>query len=317
MPDVYTDAGVVYADLLAAAYDKDLKWTLRSRPIFRQFCDVHPVAPTHNGPSVTLTIMKDFAALATTPLTETSDVTAVAPGAPSQVTVSLNEYGNVDIPTLKLRSLAFTPPDPAIVRALGNNMFDTVDKLVQNVLDTGTHVIGNNGGTMKTEGSAIPFAEGSVAGTDVLDSEVIRDAVTLLRRRIAPGFDSGENYVAVAHPDVLVDVLSDTGWLSPHQYVDTRNIYNAEVGTYLGARFISSPRTTVETVGAVDVYNTYFLGREALVEAIKVEPHVVIGPQVDRLRRFFPIGWYGLGGWAMFRQESVQIARTASSVQDL
>lgn len=317
MADVYTDGGVAYANLLAAGYDRFLEYQLRSRPQFRQLVDKHPVDVTNPGPTVTLTIIPEFTALATTPLSETTDVSAVAPPAPTRVTVTVNEYGNANIPTLRLRQLAFTAPDPALANILGKNMIDTLDKLVQNVVDAGTNILGVNGGAIKSNTSG--FAEASVAGTDLFSSAVARDAVTLLRRRNAGGRDNNDLYVAVIHPDVAVDVLSDTGWLSPHQYVDTTNIYNAELGTYLGARYIQSPRCTVvaDGVTSAKVYRTYFAGAQALVEAVVASEHTVIGPQTDHLRRFFPMGWLFHGGWAIFRQEALQQVRTSSSVAAL
>jgi N4-gp56 family major capsid protein len=317
MADVFTDGGTVYANLLAAGYDKYLEYQLRSTPQFRQLVDKHPVDVTNPGPTVTLSLIQEFANLATTPLGETTDVAAVAPPAPVRVTVTVNEYGNADLSTLRLKQLAFTPPDPAIANILGKNMVDTLDKLTQSVLDGATNIIGVNGGVIKTNTSG--FAEASVAGTDVFNSAVARDSVALLRRRNAPGRDARDQYVAVIHPDVAVDVMSDTGWLNPHNYVDTSNVYNAEVGSYLGARYIMSPRATVVADGATSakVYRTYFLGSQALVEAQVSPEHVVVGPQTDKLRRFFPIGWLYHGGFAIFRQECIQIARTASSIAAL
>ena len=317
MADVYTDGGTVYANLLAAGYDKFLEFQLRSDPVFRQFVDKHPQDVTNPGPTVTLTIVNEFANLATTPLNELLDVAAVAPPAPSRVTVTLNEYGNVDIDTLRLKTLAFAPPDPAIANVLGKNMVDTMDALVRGVIDGATHVIGYNAGVLKTETSS--FAEGSVASTDVFDSKIARDSVALLRRRNAHGKDNRGMYITLIHPDVAVDIMSDTGWLNPHQYVDTSNIYNAEIGSYLGSRYMMTPRATKVADGAssANVYRSYFLGAQAVVEATVAEPHVVVGPQVDRLRRFFPIGWYAHAGWAIYRQEAIQIARTSSSIAAL
>ena len=317
MADTYTDGGTVYANLLATGYDKYLEYALRSRPVFRQLVDKHPVDLTNPGPTVTLTIMQEFASLATTPLTETSDVTAVAPQSPTRVTVTVNEYGNADIATLRLKQLAFTAPEPAIADAIGKNMIDTLDKLTQTVLDAATHVIGKNATVIKTDANS--FAEGSVAAGDNFDSAVARDAVALLRRRNAPGRDAMDQYLAIIHPDVAVDVMSDSGWLAPHNYVDPQNIYNAEVGSYLGARYVMSPRCTVVADGAssAKVYRTYFTGAQALVEAQVAREHVVIGPQTDKLRRFFPIGWLYHGGFAIFRQESIQVARTTSSISAL
>jgi N4-gp56 family major capsid protein len=242
------------------------------------------------------------------------DVAATAPPAPSRVTVSVDEYGDSTLETLRLKRLAFAPPDPAIAYIVGKNMVDTMDKLVQNVYDSATHVIGKNGGTLKSDHNG--FAEGSVAASDKLDSDIIRQSVALLRRRNVHGKDAMDQFLALIHPDVAVDVVSDTGWLQPHNYVDPQNIYNAEVGSYLGARFIMTPRATVVADGAggtTPVYRTYFLGRQGIVEAMVEEPHIVVGPQVDRFRRFFPIGWYAHGGWAIFRQEAIQIARTSAS----
>lgn len=318
MVDVFTDGGTVYANLLATGYDKFLEYQLRSMPIFRQFVSKHPVDVTNPGPTVTLSIIPEFAALATTPLTETVDVSAVAPPAPIRVTVTLNEYGNADLSTLRLRQLAFSAPEPAIANVLGKNMVDTMDKLVQNTFDAATNVIGVNATVIKTQTSG--FAEGSVAAGDIFNSAVARDTVALLRRRNAQGWDGADQFVSLIHPDVAVDVMSDTGWLNPHNYQDTSNIYNAEIGSYLGSRYIMTPRATKVVDGAggtVPVYRTYTLGRQGVVEALVSDAHVVVGPQVDKLRRFFPIGWLAHAGWAIFRQEAIQVARTASSISAL
>ena len=314
MANAYTDGGTAYANLLAAGYDRFLEYQLRSTPVFRQFVDKHPVDVTNPGPTVTLSLIQEFAALATTPLTETVDPDSVAAVAPVRVTVTLNEYGNAEISTLRLHELSFTPVDPALANVLGKNMVDTIDKLVQNVADAATNIIGVNATVVKTNTSG--FSEVATAAGDNISSAVVRDATALLRRRNASGRDGNDRFIALVHPDVTVDIASDTGWLSPHQYVDTSNIYNFEIGTYLGSRFVMTPRATVVADGAASakVYRTYFLGAQALVEAVAVEPHIVVGPVVDKLRRFNPVGWYGLLGEAIFRQESIQVARTTSSI---
>lgn len=317
MADTYTDGATAWSNMLAAGYDRLLRYQLRSRPVFRQLVDVYPQDVTNPGPTVTLTVVQEFGTLATTPLSETADVAAVAPPNPNRVTVTVNEYGNANIPTARLRQLSFTAVDPALANVLGKNMLDTLDALVRSTVDAATNVIGVNATAIKTQSSG--FAEGSVAAGDVLNSAVVRDAGALLRRRNVSGRDNADNFVGLIHPDVAVDILSDNGWLNPHQYVDTSNIYNAELGTYLGVRFIQTPRATVVADGATGtkVYRTYFLGAEALVEAQVMREQTVIGPQTDHLRRFFPMGWKYHGGWAIFRQEAIQVARTASSIANL
>src|SRR6185312_16321197 len=120
----------------------------------------------------------DLTGLATTPLTETVDPDSVAPPAPTRVTVTLNEYGNVVLETFKLRETAFTPPDPTLAYLVGRNMVATIDKLVQNQLDASTNLLVNAAGTWQTTGGAVNVTGVSASS---LSSTGIRDATTLLR----------------------------------------------------------------------------------------------------------------------------------------
>ena len=79
--------------------------------------------------------------------------------------------------------------------------------------------------------------------------------------------------------------------------------------------------TTQVTSGAsitftheTNVFNTYFAGQQALAEAVAEEPHVVIGPVVDKLMRHRPLGWYGVLGHAIYRQEALYRVETSSSI---
>lgn len=320
MSDTYTDGGTQWANLLATGYDRFLEYQLRANPIFRQLVDKHPVDLTNVGPSVTLTVIQDYTALATTALTETASPSLTAPPAPDRVTINVHEYGMAEAATLRLKQLAFTPPDPAIANVLGYNMVRTLDKLAQNQFDAATHVIGKNNAVLATDASGTAYSADSVKSTDKLDSTTIRAANALLRSRNVHGRDSADNFLGVIHPDVAVDVMSDTGWLSPHQYVDTSNIYNAEIGSYLGVRFMQSPLCTVTANGAtpsVNVYNTYIVGAQALAEVVIAREHVVVGPQIDPLRRFFPLGWLYHGGFGVYREEAIEICGSSSSVDGL
>ena len=73
--------------------------------------------------------------------------------------------------------------------------------------------------------------------------------------------------------------------------------------------------TTAITITPVTkVFNTYFAGQQALAEAVAEEPHVVIGPVVDKLMRHRPLGWYGVLGHAIYRQEALYRVETSSSI---
>jgi N4-gp56 family major capsid protein len=91
------------------------------------------------------------------------------------------------------------------------------------------------------------------------------------------------------------------------------------VGT--GTATIDLAITTQVTSGAsitftheTRVFNTYFAGQQALAEAVAEEPHVVIGPVVDKLMRHRPLGWYGVLGFSRYREESLYRVETSSSI---
>ena len=76
--------------------------------------------------------------------------------------------------------------------------------------------------------------------------------------------------------------------------------------------------TTVVTVTPVTrVYSTIVAGKQALAEAVAVEPNVVIGPVTDSLMRLRPNGWYGVLGFARYREESLFRIESGSSIAAL
>jgi N4-gp56 family major capsid protein len=76
--------------------------------------------------------------------------------------------------------------------------------------------------------------------------------------------------------------------------------------------------TTVVTVTPVTrVFNTIFCGAQAMAEAVAEEPHVVIGNVTDKLMRFRPMGWYGVLGFAVYRNEALFRVTSGSSIAAL
>jgi N4-gp56 family major capsid protein len=75
-----------------------------------------------------------------------------------------------------------------------------------------------------------------------------------------------------------------------------------------------SATTAITITPVTKVFNTYFAGQQALAEAVAEEPHVVIGPVVDKLMRHRPLGWYGVLGHAIYRQEALYRVETSSSI---
>lgn len=300
-----------WSDLVQNAYDTVTGLYLRDFPTFRAFVDKEPVAQAMPSDVVTLTIRGKLATNKT-PLTENLDVDAVALPANRQLNVTLLEYGNAIVHSKFLEKTAFTGK---VMKDVGfdiaTNMNDSMDEVYRDVLDTATNVLWVH----DTTG---PQLADPTTDRGPLTSVAVATAVARLRARLAVPRD-GTNHFALVHPDVSHDIRSEVGstaWIEPHKYVDTREIYNGETGTFRGARFVEHTRCTKVAGGAnPDAYNTYFLGREALVEAVAEEPHVVVGPNIDKLNRFRTIGWYALLGVSIYRQNAIEIVKSASSLE--
>jgi len=109
---------------------------LRSIPVMRAIADVKPVQQAMPGSSVVFSIYSDLSA-ATSTLTETSDVSSIALGNPSQVTVTLQEYGSAVTTTKKLSLTSFNDVDSALADIIAYNAADSIDSIVASVLTGG------------------------------------------------------------------------------------------------------------------------------------------------------------------------------------
>jgi len=302
----------VWTDYVEGALDLVIGTYLKNQVMFRSMVDKRPSRQAHPGETVTMTIGKQLSA-ATAELDESLDVTPVAMPAPRKVVITLREYGNAVRYTNKLTKLAFSG---TVAKDIGQevaaNLSESIDVLYRTTLDAGTNKLWRHSGT-----GAFATAD-QTTNTDVMKATTIAAATSLLKKRRAEKRD-GVYYVAHIHPDVCYDLRLETGttaWVNPHNYVDTTPIYTGEVGALHGARFVENDRCSTVTSG-ITQYNTYFFGREALAEAVAEEPHSVVALQVDTLKRFQSVGWYGILGSAIYRQNALQIVRTGASLAGL
>lgn len=316
MANAFTGTAAM-ANLVQTTYDRALEFALRAQPMFRMVADKRPVQQAMPGSSVVFEIYQDLAQ-AVTPLNELVDPDAVAAGNPTTVSVTLNEYGNSILVSNKLDLFSFTDVTAGLVNQVAWNLVDSVDTIVRSTLDGGVNYIRKNAGTGPVYNG--PQTTIGTAATDIFNSAYVRLATAKLRgNKVHP--NKGSYFTAYIHPDVSHDLRAETGngsWRQPHEYSAADNIWAGEIGEYEGAVFIETPRTTIQTNagvgGTVDVYNTYFTGQQALAEAVAEEFHTVRGPVVDKLTRFQPLGWYGVAGWSLYRQEALIRAESASSI---
>ena len=290
-------AGEAYDQLVQRAYDRYVEFALRSQVLMRSFADKKPVQQAMPGYAVTFSLYNDLPA-ATTPLVEQTDVEAASMDDVDQVSVILREYGNSVVNTRYSKETAFAEIESGIGNILAYNMADSIDKVVAAVLDSSTNVL-------------------DAAGT--VDGSNIRTAVAKLRGdNVVPR--NGTLYTTVMHPDVAFDLRNADG---PNTYEDVRkyggpedHILTQMVGTYGGTEVIESNRAPIADGGVDgdDSYSTFVLGRQALAEAVAVEPSVKLGPVVDRLSRFRPIGWHAILGFSLYRPEAMWKITSTSSI---
>jgi N4-gp56 family major capsid protein len=296
------------AGLVQKAYDRLLEFALRSEPLIRSVADKRPAKQSIPGSTVVLQKYVDLTA-ATTALTETTDPDAVALSTPTQVSITLNEYGNSVLVTRALELFSLADVDPAIANIIAFNLADSIDQVAMTTLRGGTNVLFGGDATATDE----------IVAADTITSAMIRKAVAKLRANKAVA-RKGSLYWCGIHPEVSHDLRAETGsagWLLPNQYGSAQDrIWAGEIGQYEGAYFIESARLYNATDGASSARNfrTIIAGQQAMAEAVAEEPHVVIGPVVDKLMRHRPMGWYGVLGFARYREEALYRLETSSSI---
>ena len=342
MANAYTDStsGSLGTSLVQTAYDRYVEFALRAVPLVRDVADKRPVQQAMPGSSVVFQIYTDMAQ-ATTALSESTDPDAVALGNTTSISVALNEYGNASLATRKLELFSLSDVDPAIADIIAFNMADSLDSVALQTLVGGPNVVAEVGGNLVST-YAGTYTNGttqkSVLSTDVLKSRDIRYAVAKLRANKAVP-RQGEYYWVGIHPEVSHDLRAETGsggWRDDHKYSETGSaeFWPGTIGTYEGAMFVESPRMAnyadgtgagsssgtfgtssyVNATGGVRNFRTLVAGKQALAEAVAEEPHVIFGPIVDKLMRFRPIGWYGVLGWARYRDASLIRIESTSSI---
>ena len=170
-----------------------------------------------------------------------------------EVTATLDQWGDV----LTITDVAvLTQKHPLMQIAmdlLSDNAARVMDREVQNVWLTGTNVFYGGTATARSE----------LAATDYITDGLLHKVRVSMGRNGAPPRDGpanmsaqakgrdakgsllgGSAYVAICDPAVTADIINNSAsgglWVNIAQYQNKMAVYNAEVGTYLGFRFVES-----------------------------------------------------------------------------
>lgn len=170
-------------------------------------------------------------AVATTALTETTDVTAVALE-DSNVTLTPYEYGNAVTLTRKLRFQSRTNVREMAAKTVGQNQAHTMDRLIRNALVAGSWVRRPAG-----------VARTALGTTDHdVSFEFISELVAQARTAFIEPFD-GNMYLSIVHPMLARDIMALNEFKYPAYYQNQMvgGLLKAEIGSLGGVRFLEHP----------------------------------------------------------------------------
>jgi N4-gp56 family major capsid protein len=246
--NVTTDSGLSKEN--KTYYDMTLIEEASAQLVHDQFAQKRNI-PANGGKKIEF---RKFASLpkATTALTE-----GVTPDGKKLSVTSIEaevaQYGDyiVQSDVLELTSI-----DNTIVEAtkiLGRQAGMTLDTITRNVLQAGTNVWY----APKGDGSAVTSRAG-LDGTCVLTVDLVSKVAAFLKKNNAPKING--DYVAIIHPFVAYDLMNDPNWRHPHEYKDTSEVYNGELGKIAGVRFVESSEAKVYENG---VFGCLFMGANA------------------------------------------------------
>jgi N4-gp56 family major capsid protein len=170
------------------------------------------------------------------------------------VTCDVKQYGGYVALTDMLLLSAIDNNLAQATKLLGSQAGRTLDTITREVI---------NGGTVVVYGGGVA-GRASVGKDHKLTVDCVKRAVRELKVMNAEPID--DSFVGIIHPDCAYDLMNDPEWKAPHQYKDTENLYNGEIGKVAGVRFVETTEAKVfdgAGSGGADVYSTLIVGDNA------------------------------------------------------
>lgn len=214
--------------------------------------------------------------------------------------------------------ISMTAIDNVVVEAttaIGNQAGSTLDTISREALNAGTNV---------------QYAEGQVSSRSELTAEMkltvkaIKMAVRALKVQNTAKIN--EHYVAIIHPDCAYDITEDPRFIEVVKYKNPERIFNGEIGTLEGVRFIETTEAKKFTnagASGIDVYSTLLLGENAYATT-KIEGgglETIVKPlgsggTADPLDQRSTVGWKAMKVTEILSQQYMVRIETASTYND-
>lgn len=155
------------------------------------------------------------------------------------LTAQVDQYGDfVEISDI----LELTAIDNNLQEAtvlLGSQAGRTLDTITREVINGGSNVQYGEG---QVTGRHL-LVGGEATGNHYFTVRAVRKAVRFLKTMNTPRYEG--SYWAIIHPDCSYDIQDDPDWKRPHEYKDTANIYDDEIGKIAGVRFVETTEAKV------------------------------------------------------------------------
>lgn len=252
--NVTTDSGL--SDEMKTYYSDYLIDLAGPLLVHDQFGQKHPI-PKNGGKTIEFRKYSPLAK-ALTPLTE-----GVTPNGQklsmSVITATVAQYGGyIELSDV----LLLTAIDNNLLQAtrqLADQAGRTLDTITREVLQGGTNVYYCGG---KSARASLGYTDADT--NDCITFDDIRKAVRALKIQNTPKING--TYVAIVHPDIAYDIMSDPKWINVKTYSDPSGMYEGEIGKIEGVRFVETTEAKVfKDAGASnrDVYGTLILGADA------------------------------------------------------
>ena len=275
-------------------YEKRLIDQAEPALVHDQFGDPYPI-PANGGKNIEFR-KYDSLPKATTPLTE-----GVTPDGQtmnvSTVTAEVKQYGGWVPITDTLQMTAIDNNILQATKIIASQAGRTLDTIVRDVLAGGTNVIyapkiGEGGAETAVTSRA------TLDATCQLTSDLIARAATQLKAMNADPI--GTSFVGIIHPYVAYELRRDPDWIDVHKYAQPDEIYNGEIGTLHGVRFVETSEAKIwkgtGCPAGLAVFSTLILGAHAYgsteIEGGGLE-HIVkqLGYGDDPLNQRASVGW--------------------------
>lgn len=246
------------------------------------------VLGSNNGSTVTFTRYA-VRPLALTPLATGTNPTHVANTAVN-VVATLAEYGDNEKISKFLSTTSIDKNNAEKIAAMGDGMGNTLDAITRDALFAGATVQYAAGRT-----SLI-----TVAQTDLFNATEAAKARRTLVGNNVQFYDDGM-LMGKVQPMTEFDIITSATWLNVKSYQNQDDLYNGEIGSLYGIRFVLSTQHKAEAgAGATGatVYSNFVHGKNAFgtvnLEGDMPKPVIVTGADGSNVAgRFANISWAG------------------------